>query len=52
MDHILAQREVLSGGNRSAERMLDGDVNHVTWDQFKESIYAKFFFNSLKGAKG
>ncbi|KAA0047523.1 gag protease polyprotein [Cucumis melo var. makuwa] len=27
----------------TAERMLGGDVGQITWEQFKESFYAKFF---------
>ncbi|KAA0050237.1 gag protease polyprotein [Cucumis melo var. makuwa] len=31
--------------------MLGGDVNQITWEQFKESFYAKFFSDSLRYAK-
>ncbi|KAA0059782.1 ty3-gypsy retrotransposon protein [Cucumis melo var. makuwa] len=34
-----------------AERMLGGDVGQITWEQFKESFYAKFFSASLRDAK-
>ncbi|TYK07887.1 gag protease polyprotein [Cucumis melo var. makuwa] len=27
----------------TTERMLEGDVGQITWQQFKESFYAKFF---------
>ncbi|KAA0043118.1 ty3-gypsy retrotransposon protein [Cucumis melo var. makuwa] len=33
------------------ERMLGGDVGQITWQQFKESFYAKFFYASLRDAK-
>ncbi|KAA0052359.1 pol protein [Cucumis melo var. makuwa] len=33
------------------ERMLGGDVGQITWEQFKESFYAKFFSASLRDAK-
>nr|ABY56094.1 hypothetical protein [Cucumis melo] len=33
------------------ERMLGGDVGQITWQQFKESFYAKFFSTSLRDAK-
>ncbi|KAA0047220.1 gag-protease polyprotein [Cucumis melo var. makuwa] len=36
---------------KTAERMLGGDVNQMTWEQFKESFYAKFFSASLTYAK-
>ncbi|TYK03544.1 retrotransposon protein, putative, Ty3-gypsy subclass [Cucumis melo var. makuwa] len=32
-------------------RMLDGDVSKITWEQFKESFYAKFFSANVKYAK-
>ncbi|KAL0540972.1 hypothetical protein IC582_020998 [Cucumis melo] len=32
-------------------RMLGGDVSQITWQQFKESFYAKFFSASLRDAK-
>ncbi|KAA0061226.1 pol protein [Cucumis melo var. makuwa] len=35
----------------TAERMLGGDVSKITWEQFKESFYAKFFFANVKYAK-
>ncbi|KAA0046204.1 gag-protease polyprotein [Cucumis melo var. makuwa] len=35
----------------TAERMLGGDVSKITWDQFKESFYAKFFSANVKHAK-
>ncbi|KAL0534123.1 hypothetical protein IC582_028404 [Cucumis melo] len=35
----------------TTERMLGGDVIQITWQQFKESFYAKFFFASLRDAK-
>lgn len=35
----------------SVERMLGGNVNQFTWDQFKESFYAKFFPASLRDDK-
>ncbi|KAA0066171.1 gag-protease polyprotein [Cucumis melo var. makuwa] len=35
----------------TAERMLGGDVNKITWEQFKESFYAKFFFANVKYPK-
>ncbi|KAL4037900.1 hypothetical protein IC575_001501 [Cucumis melo] len=31
--------------------MLRGDVGQITWQQFKESFYAKFFSASLRDAK-
>ncbi|TYK01419.1 gag protease polyprotein [Cucumis melo var. makuwa] len=31
--------------------MLEGDVVQITWEQFKESFYAKFFSASLRDAK-
>ncbi|KAA0058951.1 gag protease polyprotein [Cucumis melo var. makuwa] len=31
--------------------MLEGDVGQITWEQFKESFYAKFFSVSLRDAK-
>ncbi|KAA0048254.1 gag protease polyprotein [Cucumis melo var. makuwa] len=33
------------------EMMLGGDVGQITWKQFKESFYAKFFSASLRDAK-
>ncbi|KAA0033111.1 gag protease polyprotein [Cucumis melo var. makuwa] len=33
------------------ERMLGGDMGHITWKKFKESFYAKFFSASLRDAK-
>ncbi|KAA0040400.1 ty3-gypsy retrotransposon protein [Cucumis melo var. makuwa] len=35
----------------TTERMLGGDVGKITWQQFKESFYAKFFSASLRDAK-
>ncbi|KAA0051968.1 gag protease polyprotein [Cucumis melo var. makuwa] len=35
----------------TTERMLRGDVGQITWQQFKESFYAKFFSASLRDAK-
>ncbi|TYK14844.1 gag protease polyprotein [Cucumis melo var. makuwa] len=35
----------------TTERMLGGDVGQITWGQFKESFYAKFFSASLRDAK-
>ncbi|TYK29803.1 gag protease polyprotein [Cucumis melo var. makuwa] len=35
----------------TAERMLGGDVGQITWGQFKESFYAKFFSASLRDTK-
>ncbi|KAA0048492.1 gag-protease polyprotein [Cucumis melo var. makuwa] len=35
----------------TAERMLGGDVSKITWEQFKESFYAKFFSANVKHAK-
>ncbi|TYJ96331.1 pol protein [Cucumis melo var. makuwa] len=35
----------------TAERMLGGDVGKITWEQFKESFYAKFFSANVKNAK-
>ncbi|KAA0043122.1 ty3-gypsy retrotransposon protein [Cucumis melo var. makuwa] len=35
----------------TAERMLGGDVGQITWKQFKESFFAKFFSASLRDAK-
>ncbi|KAA0035382.1 gag-protease polyprotein [Cucumis melo var. makuwa] len=34
----------------TTERMLGGDVSQITWQQFKESFYAKFFSASLRDA--
>ncbi|KAA0067949.1 gag protease polyprotein [Cucumis melo var. makuwa] len=31
--------------------MLDGDVSKITWEQFKESFYAKFFSSNLRYGK-
>ena len=36
---------------KTTERMLRGDVGHITWKQSKVSFYAKFFFASLRDAK-
>ncbi|KAA0033145.1 DNA/RNA polymerases superfamily protein [Cucumis melo var. makuwa] len=35
----------------TAKRMLGGDVSKITWEQFKESFYAKFFSANIKYAK-
>ena len=35
----------------TAERMLGCDVRKITWEQFKESFYAKFFSANVKYAK-
>ncbi|KAL0543941.1 hypothetical protein IC582_019048 [Cucumis melo] len=35
----------------TAERMLGGDVSKITWEQFKENFYAKFFSDNVKHAK-
>ena len=35
----------------TAERILGGDVRKITWEQFKESVYAKFFSANMKYAK-
>ncbi|KAA0035365.1 ty3-gypsy retrotransposon protein [Cucumis melo var. makuwa] len=35
----------------TTERMLGGDMGQITWQQFKESFYAKFFSASLRDAK-
>ncbi|KAL0534735.1 hypothetical protein IC582_029028 [Cucumis melo] len=35
----------------TAERMLGGDVSKITWEQFKENFYAKFFSTNVKHAK-
>ncbi|XP_050941557.1 uncharacterized protein LOC127149734 [Cucumis melo] len=35
----------------TTERMLGGDVSKITWEQFKESFYAKFFSTNLRYAK-
>ncbi|KAA0055520.1 gag protease polyprotein [Cucumis melo var. makuwa] len=35
----------------TAGRMVGGDVGQITWKQFKESFYAKFFSASLRDAK-
>ncbi|KAA0061793.1 ty3-gypsy retrotransposon protein [Cucumis melo var. makuwa] len=35
----------------TAERMLGCDVSKITWEQFKESFYAKFFSANVKYAK-
>ncbi|KAA0043070.1 reverse transcriptase [Cucumis melo var. makuwa] len=35
----------------TTERRLGGDVGQITWQQFKESFYAKFFSASLRDAK-
>ncbi|KAA0043250.1 gag protease polyprotein [Cucumis melo var. makuwa] len=35
----------------TAERMLGGDINKITWEQFRESFFAKFFTVNLRYAK-
>ncbi|KAL0550022.1 hypothetical protein IC582_014518 [Cucumis melo] len=35
----------------TTEKMLGGDVSQITWQQFKESFYAKFFSASLRDTK-
>ncbi|TYK07894.1 ty3-gypsy retrotransposon protein [Cucumis melo var. makuwa] len=35
----------------TTERMLGGDMGQITWQQFKESFYVKFFSASLRDAK-
>jgi len=35
----------------TTERMLGGDVGQITWKQFNESFYAKFFSARLQDAK-
>ncbi|KAL0556362.1 hypothetical protein IC582_004875 [Cucumis melo] len=35
----------------TTERMLGGDVSKITWEQFKENFYAKFFSTNVKHAK-
>ncbi|KAA0037369.1 pol protein [Cucumis melo var. makuwa] len=35
----------------TAERMLGGNVSKITWEQFKENFYAKFFSANVKHAK-
>ncbi|KAA0061277.1 pol protein [Cucumis melo var. makuwa] len=37
--------------SETAERMLGGDVSKISWKQFKESFYAKFFSANIKYAK-
>ncbi|TYK21778.1 gag protease polyprotein [Cucumis melo var. makuwa] len=32
----------------TTERMLGGDVSKITWEQLKESFYAKFFSTNVK----
>ncbi|TYK29835.1 gag-protease polyprotein [Cucumis melo var. makuwa] len=46
-DVVIFFRDHLS----TTERMLEGDVGQITWEQFMESFYAKFFFASLRDAK-
>ncbi|KAA0060146.1 gag-protease polyprotein [Cucumis melo var. makuwa] len=36
---------------KTVERMLGGDISKITWEQFKESFYAKFFSANVKYAK-
>ncbi|TYK23829.1 gag protease polyprotein [Cucumis melo var. makuwa] len=40
-----------TAGWETAERMLGGNVSKITWDQFKENFYAKFFSANVKHAK-
>ena len=40
-----------TAGWKTTERMLGGDVGQITWGQFKECFYAKFFSTSLRDAK-
>ncbi|TYK27119.1 ty3-gypsy retrotransposon protein [Cucumis melo var. makuwa] len=47
-DPTKAQRHYLVGDDREDAR---GDVGQITWKQFKESFYAKFFSASLQDAK-
>ncbi|TYK18697.1 gag-protease polyprotein [Cucumis melo var. makuwa] len=35
----------------TTERMLGGDVGQITWQQFNESFFAKFFSTSLRDTK-
>ncbi|KAA0055570.1 gag protease polyprotein [Cucumis melo var. makuwa] len=35
----------------TAERMLGGDVSKITWEQFEESFYAKFFSANVRYTK-
>ncbi|KAA0054089.1 gag-protease polyprotein [Cucumis melo var. makuwa] len=35
----------------TAERILGGDVNKITWEQFEENLYAKLFSVNVKHAK-
>ncbi|TYJ95555.1 gag-protease polyprotein [Cucumis melo var. makuwa] len=35
----------------TTERMLGGDVSKITWEQFNENFYAKFFFANVKHTK-
>ncbi|KAL0534116.1 hypothetical protein IC582_028397 [Cucumis melo] len=35
----------------TAERMLGADVSKITWEQFKENFYTKFFSANVKHAK-
>ncbi|KAA0031929.1 gag-protease polyprotein [Cucumis melo var. makuwa] len=44
----MEQRYCLVGDDRENAR---GDVGQITWQQFKESFYAKFFSTSLRDAK-
>ena len=36
---------------KSTERMLGGDMSQITWEQFKENFYAKFFSATVRDAK-
>ncbi|KAA0039195.1 gag protease polyprotein [Cucumis melo var. makuwa] len=35
----------------TVERMLGSDISKITWEQFKENFYAKFFSANVKHAK-
>ncbi|KAL0551744.1 hypothetical protein IC582_010833 [Cucumis melo] len=40
-----------TAGWETADGMLGGDISKITWEQFKESFYAKFFSANVKHAK-
>ncbi|TYJ96909.1 pol protein [Cucumis melo var. makuwa] len=46
---VVPQTEVLHGGDYRENAR--GDVGQITWQQFKESFYAKFFSANLRDAK-
>ncbi|KAA0042943.1 gag-protease polyprotein [Cucumis melo var. makuwa] len=48
LETIFRQRYCMVGDYRENAR---GDVGQITWQQFKESFYAKFFSASLRDAK-